>query len=257
MKFIKYFAVFLIVFTACKSKKNLMDTNNSIAVEMSAKKVARKHIAANFDKNTVNAKLKANFDNGKLNQSISVNLRIIKDEVIWLKGTKFINVFKAKITPENVSFYSPLEKKYFDGDFSMLKKLLGTDINFKQLQNLFLGQSILNVKDEKQQVVVKDNSYVLSPKQQANLFDIFFSVNPAHFKLDKQSVINTAKEQRLDILYPSYKLIDDVIYPTEIKIRAKQPGRFTNLDFTVKSVEFNTDVDTSFSIPNGYKQIRL
>ena len=256
MRFIKYFVVFVIVFTSCKTKKNLMSAN-TIAEEMSAKKVARKHIASNFDKKTVEAKLKANFNNGKLKQSISVSLRMKKDEVIWLKGTKFITVFKAKITPTSVSYYSPYAKNYFEGDFTMLKKLLGTDINFQQLQNLLLGQSLTNVKDQKQNVVIEDNSYVLSPENQANLFDIFFSVNPSHFKLDKQSIVNSLKSQRLDIFYPSYKVIDDEVFPSEIKIKAKQPGKFTNIDFIVRSVEFNTEINTSFSIPKGYKQIKL
>ena len=100
-------------------------STGAIAKEMSAKKVARKHIASNFDKKTVNAKLKANFNNGKLKQSISVSLRMKKDEVIWLKGSKFITVFKAKITPTSVSYYSPFAKNYFEGDFSMIKELLG------------------------------------------------------------------------------------------------------------------------------------
>ena len=51
---------------------------NVIAEEMSAKKVARKHVAANFDKKTVDAKLKANFNNGKTKQSISVSLKMKK-----------------------------------------------------------------------------------------------------------------------------------------------------------------------------------
>ena len=139
----------------------------------------------------------------------------------------------------------------------MLKKLLGTEINFEQLQNLLLGQSIQNVKEHKQHIIIEDNSYVLSPEIQANLFDIFFSVNPTHFKLDKQSIVNSLKSQRLDILYPSYNLVDDVVFPSEIKIKAKQAGKFTNIDFIVKSVEFNTDFDTSFSIPSGYKKINL
>lgn len=256
MKFLKYIVVIAIVFTSCKSKKNLMGTNN-IAEEMSAKKVARKHIASNFDEKSIDAKLKANFNNGKIKQSISVSLKIKKDEVIWLKGTKFITVFKAKITPTSVSYYSPYAKNYFEGDFKMLKKLLGTDINFKQLQNLLLGQSLLNVKAQKQNVVIEDNSYILSPQKQANLFDIFFAVNPSHFKLDKQSIVNSLKNQRLDIFYPSYKVFDNEIFPTEIKIKAKQPGKFTNIDFKVKSVEFNSDINISFSIPKGYKQIKL
>ena len=257
MRFLKYFVVFLIVFTSCKTKKSIMDSKNTTVKKISAKKIAKKHIASNFNKKSVVAKLKANFDNGKLKQSISVSLKMKKDEVIWLKGTKFITVFKAKITPNKVRFYSPLLRKYFDGDFSMIKNILGTDINFEQLQNLLLGQSIMNLKDEKQNISIEGNSYVLSPEKQANLFDIFFSVNPSHFKLDKQSIVNDAKKQRLDIFYPSYGVLDNAIYPSTIQIKAKQSNKYTNIDFMVKSIEFDTDFDTPFTIPKGYKQIKL
>jgi len=256
MNFVKYLLVFVFVFTSCKTKSNLISTT-IVAEKISAKKVARKHVASNFAEKSVLAKLKANFNNGKLNQSFSVSLKIIKDEVIWLKGTKFITVFKAKITPTSIRYYSPYAKNYFEGDFSMLKKLLGADINFQQLQNLLLGQSLMNVKKQKQHVVITDNAYVLSPKSQAILYDVFFSVNPSHFKLDKQAIVHTTKNQRLDISYPSYTLVDDAVFPTEIQIKAKQPGAFTNIDFMLKSVQFNTDVDVSFSIPKGYKQIKL
>ncbi|WP_232455898.1 DUF4292 domain-containing protein [Polaribacter sp. SA4-10] len=232
-------------------------STNVIAKEMGAKKVIRKHVSANFNKKTVDAKLKANFNNGKIKQSISVSMKIKKDEVIWLKGTKFITIFKAKITPNSVRFYSPYAKNYFEGDFSMLEKLLGTDINFLQLQNLLLGQSMMNLKEEKQEVTIIDNSYVLSPEVQADLFDIFFAVNPSHYKLDKQSVVNNAKNQRLDVFYPSYTLINDELFPSEIKIKAKQASKFTNIDFILKSVEFDTDLNMSFSIPKGYKRINL
>lgn len=256
MKYVKYILVFVIVFASCKTKKNMMRTS-VVAKEMSAKKVARKHIASNFDKQSVNAKLKANFNNGKLKQSISVSLRMKKDEVIWLKGTKFITVFKAKITPTSVSYYSPFAKNYFEGDFSMIRKLLGTDINFEQLQNLLLGQSLLNVKEQKQNVSIQDNSYLLSPENQASLFDIFFAINPSHFKLDKQSIVNVEKDQRLDILYPAYNVVDDEIFPSEINIKAKQSGKFTNIDFFVKSIEFDTDFETPFTIPKGYKALKI
>ncbi|WP_299670516.1 DUF4292 domain-containing protein [uncultured Polaribacter sp.] len=230
---------------------------NVIAKEISAKKVVRKHIATHFDKETVDAKLKANFNDGKIKQSISVYLKIIKDEVIWLKGTKFISVFKAKITPTSVQFYSPLEKKYFEGDFAMLEKLLGTEINFQQLQNLFLGQAILDLKLKKQKVAIENNSYVLSPQLQANLFDAFFAVNPSHFKLDQQSIVNSLKGQRLDIKYPLYKLVEDEVFPQEINIKAKKGTKLTTIDFELKSVEFNTEINTSFTIPKGYKRINL
>ena len=230
---------------------------NAIAKKISAKKVAKKHIAANFDRETVDAKLKVNFNNGKTKQSLSVHMKIIKDEVILLKGTKFINVFKAKITPTSVSYYSSVFKNYFEGDFSMIKQLLGVEINFEQLQNLFLGQSLLNLKEEKQNVEIADNRYVLSPEEQIELFDIFFIINPSHFKLDKQSIVKANKNLRLDINYPSYNLVDDIVFPSEINIKAKNIKSITNIDLYYKSVVFDTDVRMSFNIPYGYKLLEF
>ena len=256
MKNIQYLLVLLLVFTACKSKKNMID-NVVVAKKISAKKVVRKHIAANFNKKTLDSKLKVNFNNGKTKQSLTVSLKIIKDEVIYLKGSKFITVFKAKITPTKVSYYSPFAKNYFEGDFSMIKDFLGVEINFEQLQNLFLGQSLQNVKEEKQDLTIVNNSYVLSPEKQSSLFNIFFSVNPSHFKLDNQYLVNSLQNQRLDISYPSYNLIEDEVFPTSIKIIAKQASKFTNIDLTYKSVEFNKDVNMSFSIPGSYKRLNF
>ena len=256
MRYIKYLVVLIVVFASCKTKKYAVDAD-VIAKEISAKKVVRKHISANFNKETLEAKFKVNFRNTKFKQSISLQLKIKKDEVIWLKGTKFINVFKAKITPQKVRFYSPLEKTYFEGDFSMLEKLLGTEINFQQLQNLFLGQAILDIKEEKQQVEIIKNSYVLSPEIQAQLFDAFFAVNPAHFKLDSQSIGNSLKRKQLDIKYPSYKLIEDEVFPQEINIKAAQNKKFTTIDFILNTVEFNKELNTSFTIPKGYKRIDI
>ena len=256
MKFLKYILLLMIVLTSCKTKKNMIDAN-AIAKEISAKKVAKKHIAANFDKKTVDAKLKVNFNNGKINQSLTVNLLIDKDKVIWLKGTKFITIFKAKITPTSVSYYSPFAKNYFEGDFSMIEQLLGVKINFEQLQNLFLGQSLLDVKEVDQTVEIVNNRYILSPEKQAELFAIFFTINPSHFKLDEQSIINVAKNLRLDIKYPSYNLINKVVFPSEINIKAKKSDSFTDIDIIYKSVEFNTDLKMSYDIPNGYKRLEF
>ncbi len=228
---------------------------NAIAKNISARKVAKKHVAANFDKKTVDAKLKVNFDNGKTSQGLTVNLKIKKDEVIWLKGSKFLTVFKAEITPTTVRYYSTVFKNSFEGDFSMIEKLLGVAINFEQLQNLFLGQSLLNVKEIDQEVEIVNNRYILSPEKQAELFDIFFTINPAHFKLDEQNIVNTEKNLRLDVNYPSYNLIQNTVFPSAVSIMAKNPKSVTKIDLVYKSVVFDTEVFMSFNMPNSLKKL--
>ncbi len=255
----KYFTVLIILFlgfSSCKSSKNITD-NPTVIKEMSARRVAKKHVSSNFDEKNTDARLKINYRDAKEKIGFSVRMKIKKDQVIWLKGTKFITVFKAKITPKKVQFYSPYYKNYFDGDFSMLKKLLGTDINFQQLQNMLLGQSLLNVKSERHEVEIHNKSYQLSPKKQSSLFDIFFYVNPHHYKLEKQSIVNSIKNQRLDISYPKYLSKKGVLFPEKININAKQNKKFTNINITTRSVEFNTKLSIPFKIPNGYKEIKL
>ncbi|WBX73715.1 DUF4292 domain-containing protein [Tenacibaculum pacificus] len=256
MKYFVILSILFLSFTSCKSSKNL--TGNSTTIkEISARRVAKKHVAANFDEKNIDARLKVNYSTTKEKVGFSVRMKIKKGEVIWLKGVKFITVFKAKITPTRVQFYSPFYKNYFDGDFSMLKKLLGTDINFEQLQNMLLGQSLLNVKSKRQEVVITEKAYQLSPKKQSELFDIFFLINPIHYKLNKQSIVNSAKKQRLDIRYPSYSNKNNILFPEKIKINAKQHKQVTAIDITTRSVDFNTKLNIDFRMPNGYKEIKL
>ena len=75
--------------------------------------------------------------------------------------------------------------------------------------------------------------------------------------MDEQSIINVAKNLRLDIKYPSYSLINKVVFPSEINIKAKKSDSFTDIDIIYKSVEFNTDLKMSYDIPNGYKRLEF
>lgn len=255
MRYITLLLIVFLGFTSCKSTKKI--TESTAIKELSARKVAKKHIAASFDKETVDARLKVNYKSNKDEVGFSVRMKIKKDEVIWLKGTKIITVFKAKITPTKVQFYSPYKKNYFDGDFAMLKELLGVDINFQQLQNMLLGEAVVNVKSERQEVEIKDASYQLSPKNQPTLYDLFFYVNPQHFKLDKQLIVNSVKNQYLEVSYPKYHKKNKTYFPEKLNIKANDKDKFTIININARSVEFNTKLNLDFNIPSGYKEIQL
>ncbi|MFD0992240.1 DUF4292 domain-containing protein [Tenacibaculum geojense] len=256
MKFLNYlFLGLLAVFISCKSSKNITDASG--IKSMSARKVAKKHVAANFNKKTIDAKYKVTYKDNDESIGFSVKMSLKKDEVIWIKGTKLITVFKAKITPTKVSFYSPYKKNYFEGDFSMLKELLGTEVNFYQLQNMLLGQSIEDVKKSKQEMIIANKSYQLSPKKQPELFDIFYWINPTNFKLNKQSLVSIEKNQRLDVNYKNYVSKKGTLLPKELLISAKENSKTTQIKMDLRSVAINTNVAMSFKIPKGYKEIKL
>ena len=93
---------------------------------------------------------------------------------------------------------------------------------------------------------------------------INYSVEPrsgANFnRIEQLSIIIFADKLSKEYRSPytlTYSIVDKEIFPKKINIRAKQGKKITKINFTLKSVEFNKPINTSFSIPENYKHINL
>lgn len=240
---------------SCKTKKT---TTSSAVKALSSKKVIKNHYANTFSKNTVNARLKAKYKDKKNSQTITVKLRMEKDKAIWMSGTVLgIPLAKVLITPTRVSYYEKLNKTYFDGDFSLLSDFLGTEVDFEKVQNLLVGEAILNLKEKRYSAEVHENAYLLEPKRQEKLFDIFFWLNPSNFKVHKQQVSQAVEQKKLTVAYSEYQSVSNEIFPKKINIIAIDKGERTLLDLEYRSLEFDKKVKFPFKIPSGYKEITL
>ena len=250
-----YIIIFAFIITACKSGKV---TSNTSMAEMSAKNVIKNHYNNAFNKETVNAKLKIKYI-GKSNfPGVTASLRIKKDETIWISLSKFgFPVGKALITPTKVSYYEKINRTYFDGDFTLLSNWLGTELNFEKVQNLLLGQALLNLKDDKFIVAFHENKYQLKPKKGYDLFSILFLINPDNFKIDSQEIHQVDENKTLTINYSDYAKVDDEVFPKEIRIAASDTKNTSTIDINYRSVDFNNHVSFPFKIPSNYKQIIL
>jgi len=229
-----------------------------IIENISAKKIISNHYDNNFNHKTVNANLNAKYSDSKMSTSINIKLRIELDKTIWMSATKLgFPLAKVKITPDRVSYYEKLKGTYYDGDFSMLSKWLGTELDYEKVQNILLGQAVLNLRKEKYDSKIDNRLYLLSPKKENELFGILFFMNPDNFKLNRQEITNTEKQQFLSVSYANYKNIKGEQFPENINIRATDHQKLTTIDLEYRSVEFNEELTFPFEIPNGYKEISL
>ncbi len=248
------------VLTSCKSKQNVI--KNDVVKKLTAKKIIKKHKAVSFDATSLDAKLKVGYfeqKNGNAKRySFTVRLRVQKDSTIWMKGSKgIIPVFKIKITPSTFSYYSLINKQYFDGDYFLLEKILGTKISFNQLQNLLFGESILDLKKQKYLSYVADNSYVLSPKKQNEMYRISFLINPNNFKLKSQILKIDKEKQKLQIDYSAYTYLDTQYIPKKIGINISKKKMNTKINIDFKSLTINKKVSTPYRVPSSYKRIKI
>ncbi len=243
----------LLLFSSCKTIK----PNESSTKMLSVKKIVKAYEKASFSKNTLQAKIKVRYKDPKTAQSAVVKLRLKKDEIIWMSGSFLgIPLAKVKITPTSVQYYEKITRTYFDGDFSLISEVLGTELNFDQLQNMLLGQSMLPL-DNKYELQMENNSYLLTPKKQALLFNMFCWINPMHFKVDKQILEDTSANQTLSILYSNYQELSNENLPKNIHIKAVQSKKVTSIEMEYRNVEFDKELRYPFEIPSNYKKINL
>ncbi|NJN50356.1 MAG: DUF4292 domain-containing protein [Polaribacter sp.] len=106
-------------------------------------------------------------------------------------------------------------------------------------------------------MLIKNNSYLISSLEQPSIYNLFFSINPKHFKLDSQFVIDTANNQRFEVSYPTYDSFKNEMLPTSLKMLSKSAKSYTEIDLILRDVSLNDNIDVSYTIPNGYKQLEL
>lgn len=248
--------LFLLIITSCKSTKNITSSEN---LEIpSVRKIIHNHYKNAFNKKSISAKVIVDFQNSKTAVGVTLKLRIEKDKVIWISATKFgIPVAKLMITPNRVQFYEKLSKTYFDGDFSIISKWLGTELNFNEIQNLLLGQAIIKLSKEDYNTSIENSSYQLKPKISNDLFELLFLINPSNFKLNRQEIRNQIKQQLLSISYNDYKKISGQDLPQNIVIRVNSNKGFSTINLDYKSFGFNEELSFPFEIPQDYKEINL
>ncbi|AMC11349.1 hypothetical protein Lupro_08795 [Lutibacter profundi] len=253
---LKIAILILLVITSCKTNKKVISTSS--VAKISTKKIISKHYSNDFNQKTINARLTVRYRDKNTAIAIGVKLRLEKDKTIWMSATKLgIPIAKIKITPNRVVYYEKIKRTYFNGDFSLLSKWLGTELNFKKVQNILLGQAVLNLKKGKYNSKISGNLYQLSPRKKKELFGILFFINPTNFKLNKQEIHSPKKKQLLSVSYSNYKEINEEQFPKNIKILATDNKNLTTIKMEYRWVEFNKKLTFPFSVPRGYKEIKL
>lgn len=255
MNLLKHAVLFLLVLSLCHCKASKTIGGGEANFNLNAKQLLRENDKKTPNFKTLQSKLKIAYSQDGKEQSYTVNFRAKKDEVLWISAA--FSIVKALITPEKVSFYNKLDNTYFEGDYKYLSNLLGTELDFQKVQNLLLGEAIFNLNANTYEVSVTNDAYILQPKQQRELFEIFFLIDPVLFKIKSQQVSQPKEFRHLQIDYLSYQEVEKQTLPERIKVIAVEANNETVIDLEFKGITLNEDLSFPYRIPSGFKEIKL
>jgi hypothetical protein len=242
-----------LLFIGCGSKKKAL-----VIEDAAVNKVVSMHYNNEPNFKTLNSRLRLHYQDDERSQSLTVSFRMQKDSAIWMSAQLLgIPLAKVLITQDRVSYYEKIGKTYFDGDYRLVSKWLGTPLDFKKLQNLLIGQAIYDLREDKYVLSESTQGYQLVPSNGLELVKKLFLLDAKSYKAIAQQLAQEKENRNVTVTYPKYQKVNNQNFPEEIKIVANSEGKGTQVDIAYRSVTFNESVSFPFEIPSGYDEIRI
>lgn len=248
--------VSFLTLVSCKSKAVIVDSKKE-ATRLPDNKIITNYYNNKSDFSTLYIKSNVRYATEKQVQNVSAEIKIKKDEQI-LVSIRLLGfpVAKALITPTTVSYYEKINRSYFEGDFSSLSKWLGTDLDFKKIQDMLMGRAMDDLKKGNYQESIEDEMYKLIDVSDTNTKKAFF-FDKKTFLVKKQEIAQIAEERKIQAVYSDHKVFNDVSLPLDVLINAMQLKGKTEINLNYNDITFNEEISFPYSVPSGYKRILI
>ena len=258
--YIKVRLVFLIctcstwLFMGCKAK-NASVSNTKTENQSSDNTIINKYYDNKIAFSTLYIKASVKYATPKQSQNVTAEIKIKKDEQILI-SIRFLGITmaKASITPTKVSYYEKVNSSYYEGDFSTLSQLLGTDLDFNKVQNMLLGKAIDDLKAGKFIEILVDQTYKLDAIADANTKKSFY-IDATSYLLNKQEITQSKEQRMIQIVYSNPKEFKEMTLPLNLDIASYQSTNKAELHLEYNTVSFNEELSFPYSVPDDYKRI--
>jgi len=237
--------VFVIFFSSCKTKKTI--TKGEFPYKSS--KLYKKIIESNLDYNWYSFKSNATVFMDGMTVSGKTNVRIKKNEVIWINIKKFgLEVARVLIRPDSFFLVDRFNKEYIAESLDYLSKEYGMPIEFNEIQDILVGNNI--IKNQKPYIGKKVNDkYFLSTK--GKIININYNLD-SDFHVTNSKFINK-DNKTIEIDFSNYKAQNGKEIPYLRKYsfpNSVNPKYFINLK--LRKVYINKPQKIKFEIPKKY-----
>lgn len=249
--------LFFIVSCGSNTMKNTAEISN--ISKSSLYKEYQNQAFQNSSFNTVKIDAKLLYKSDKSSQKAGLKLRIAKGEKIWMSGDFLgISVAKLLIEKDSVFYYNKYDKTYFKGSFDFIKQIIGVDVSYQTLEQLLLGDLIIqNKKFKNYELEIKDNAYFLTDEKDY-LYTKKASIYPLIFKTKYQSIQSNITKSLFQAFYNNHQEIEQFLFPKVIEFHGDNHQKHTLISINYDKITVNQQLRFPFKIPSSCtKQIVL
>tara|TARA_B100001059_G_scaffold199215_1_gene205429 strand:+ start:1063 stop:1845 length:783 start_codon:yes stop_codon:yes gene_type:complete len=245
----KIFILLLLFFLAgCSTKKKIVSDRPINDLEIS--EIIKNSKKSELKFQNLRNRVKVEFNDGRSTQTVSLSLRALNQEIIWISASMIVPIAKILLSNERIIFYEKFQKTYINQEIDIIMNSLGIKNPVKSFQNLLLGKSIFDINRGSWERVENPNYYVLKSSKgiQTSLF-----INPKTFLLDQQRIFIPMLSSLITIDYSNYKNIEDKIVPNNVLISYLRGNKIIKINLKYSQFDFPNNLTFPMEIPTDYK----
>ena len=248
---------FIVVFLALSGCSiNRKSSTNAVNLDLDLKTVVKEIKKSENKFKNIRNRAKIEFDNGKTIQSISLNLRVLENEALWISASMIVPIAKALITKERLIFYEKFQRTYID---SSLKSTKGEPLplSIELIQNILFGNPVVDINKRNWKIMQNPMRYVLTPSGKQEIIQPTLFFNPTSFVLEEQRIYFSAINTLLTIEYKNFKSLDEQRIPSEVFMSIIQNGEIFKITIDYSQIDFPENLTFPIEIPEGYRKINI
>lgn len=251
-KIIALFLISILMFSACKTTKDLKEEESMVELKEKEFWSAEKILEHVFTYTTFQGKADIHLKTKDLDQNATLNLRMQKDKKIWtsIVAMGIAEVGRALVSPDSIQALTRLDRNAFVLSFSETKEKLNLPLEFEHIENLLLGNPIFTdgeIKNRKVDGVLS----IFDLDKEDYVQTVYFDQSK---KVIKKITLKNSKEKFFaEINLDNYENIgSNQMLALDKNISIKNDNTEIAVTLRFKSHNLNIPIETPFSIPKTY-----
>lgn len=251
--------------TSCKTTKSAVKPNVGTIENKNNSALFVDILSNQPDFNTLTSKLDVTLQTGSKSVNSKASFKMRKNQAIQISLQPLFGVEVARllVQPDTIIIIDRLNKRYVMESIQNLKKKYPIGFDFYTLQALFANHIFLSGFSKVAQTDVSKfkitqdaNAYVLSAKDASSKINYTFKVN-AQDRVIETNLSQDDSARNILWQYLNFVAVNNLVYPTNMKVIAKSTSRTMNVDMNFNSVNINNEVEFSGTILASYTRVSL
>lgn len=241
----------LVLLTGCKSRKETIKQPASKIIDHSKSDRLNAIHAAEINFNTLAIKAKADLTVDNNQHDVTMNIRIQKDQIIWVSITAFagLEVARALITPDSIKILNRLENTYASRPFSFIHQFTNKEIGFQTFQSILVGNAVSEWIGDTTKMSIDGGKTKLSGGGKSLTCNYQFNEwnRPVQANLIGENVA-----QSLLIHYADFAIISGKNISQSVNMQSRVEDKYIQLGLHYAKVSIDEALDFPFVVPKRF-----